>query len=331
MKIAVYVEKNLVTGTLRDVSVELTHKAAALTDKKGEIVGLFVGSDLPSDTDRLFKYGMNRLLCVRSPHLAEFTSSAYKHVLLKMIAQENPDAVLVGATHNGREVAPLVSSSLGTGLTADCTQLYVDQYKDKGEILFQVRPAFGGNILATIITPDHRPMMATVRENVLQLTDNLSKNKPVIEELRMTVDPGWIRNTLLALTAKQRGVNLRASEVIVAGGAGMGSRENFSMLEALAKTLGGETACSRAALDFGFSTKERMVGQTGQVVRPRLYIACGISGSIQHRAGMEDAKKIIAINTDPDAPIFKVAHMGIVGDVKEIIPIMLRYLQEAQP
>lgn len=329
MKIAVFVERNLVTGKLRDVSVELAHKAAALVGTSGEVVGLYVGGDLPSNTEDLFRYGMNRLVFFKHENLTEFQSMAYKHVMLAMIKQENPDIVLVGATHNGREVAPLISSSLGTGLTADCTQLHIDDYKDKGRILYQVRPAFGGNILATIITPDHRPMMATVRENVLQLTDKKANNPIRLEEFKFTLDRAWLRSEFLAAIPKDRGVNLQGTEVIVAGGAGVGSKDGFGLIEALARAMGGEVAASRAAVDFGYIGKERMVGQTGQVVRPRLYVACGISGSIQHRAGMEESRKIIAINSDPNAPIFKIAHMGIVGDLKEVIPVMLKYLQEA--
>ena len=228
--------------------------------------------------------------------------------------------------------SPLLSSTLNTGLTADCTQLYIDEYKDKGKILFQARPAFGGNILATIITPDHRPMMATVREGVMRLpgADSLVNKPERIENFSLDFSKHSIKTQVLSVIPKLNKVKLSSANVVVAGGAGVGTRENFALLRSLADALGGEVAGSRAAVDFGFIEKDRMVGQTGQVVRPKLYIACGISGSVQHRAGMEESKKILAINSDPDAPIFKIAHMGIVGDLREVIPVMLKCLKEEE-
>jgi electron transfer flavoprotein alpha subunit len=331
MKTFVFVERNPVTGKMRDVSLEMTAKAHALMKPLGgEVVAVFVGDEPPANHEELFVYGANRMLTAKHPSLKIFDAMAYKRVLKEMVEREKPDVVLFGATHYGRELAPLLSSSLNTGLTADCTQLYIDTYKDKGKILFQARPAFGGNILATIITPDCRPMMATVREGVMLLPEksHAPQNPVRVENVPFEFKKEWIRNTLLGAIPKSEKVNLSSANIIVAGGAGMGSRENFGMLKALAEGLGGELAASRAAVDFGYMEKDRMVGQTGQVVRPNLYIACGISGSVQHRAGMEESKKILAINSDPEAPIFKIAHMGIVGDVKEILPIMLKCLKE---
>ncbi len=331
MKTFVFVEKNPVSGKMRDVSLEMTAKAHALMKPLGgEVVAVYVGNELPQGHEALFTYGAHRMLAAQHPDLAAFHAMAYKRILQNMVKSENPDIVLFGATHYGRELAPLLSSSLNTGLTADCTQLYIDNYKDKGKILFQARPAFGGNILATIITPDHRPMMATVREGVMLLPEaSHAANNPVrVEKVPFDFQKEWIRNKILKVIPKAEKANLSSAGIVVAGGAGMGTKENFALLRSLAEQLGGEVAASRAAVDFGFIEKDRMVGQTGQVVRPKLYIACGISGSVQHRAGMEESKKILTINTDPDAPIFKIAHMGIVGDVKDILPIMLKCLKE---
>ena len=329
MKALVFIEKNNLTGTLRPVSLELAWKAHTLVEPfNGEVIGIFAGDDLPTDHEELFSYGIDRVLYYKNAALGNLQSTAMKHILTGMIRKENADIVLFGATHTGRDVAPLVASNLKTGLTADCTQLIIDDYKDKGNILFQIRPAFGGNILATLITPDHRPMMATVREGVMLLPEEAHKKPAKLEEFTMDFDNSWIRNEFLEIVPKISKVNLAGANIIVSGGAGVGSKENFRLLEQLASVLGGEVGASRAAVDFGFIEKDHQVGQTGSVVRPKLYIACGISGSIQHRAGMEESKKIIAINKDPNAPIFDVAHMGIVGDLKEIIPVMIKYLRE---
>jgi electron transfer flavoprotein alpha subunit len=333
MKIIVFVERNPVTGNMRDVSLEMTFKAHTLVKPfGGQVLAAYVGHTLPNNYHELFRYGTDKLVTYLHPELRNFQASAYRRVLEGIVKAESPDAFLFGATHYGRELAPLLSSSLSTGLTADCTQLYIDNYKDKGNILFQARPAFGGNILATIITPDHRPMMATVREGVMRLPDADGwVNRPErIESFAFDFRKEWIRNKFLSVIPKEEKVKLSSANVVVAGGAGVGTRENFGLLRSLAEALGGEVAGSRAAVDFGFIEKDRMVGQTGQVVRPKLYIACGISGSVQHRAGMEESKKILAINSDPDAPIFKVAHVGIVGDLREVIPVMLKCLKEEE-
>jgi len=329
MKTAVFIEKNPVSGKLRDVSLELTYKAHTLMQPFcGEVIGLFTGDELPHDTERLFGYGMHRLLVCTQPVLRQLHSIAFKHILIAMIQAEAPDIVLFGATHTGRDIAPLVASALRTGLTADCTQLYIDDYADRGKILYQMRPAFGGNILATIITPDHRPAMATVRAGVMLLPESHPSQPVRIEPFATAFSDAWIRNQFLATTPKIQPVDFNQANIIVSGGAGVGSRENFRLIHDLARALKAEVGASRAAVDFGYAEKARQIGQTGAVVRPKLYIACGISGSIQHRAGMEESQKILAINADPEAPIFSIAHLGIVGDLKEIVPLMLRYLRE---
>ncbi|MBP7462411.1 MAG: electron transfer flavoprotein subunit alpha/FixB family protein [Candidatus Delongbacteria bacterium] len=329
MKTMIYIEKNPVTHQARNVSLELTAKAYDLMKPfDGEVVGFYIGDELPQHYQRFFKIGMTRLIHYCHPSLKHLHSRAYQQIAEAMIKQENPDIVLFGATHNGRDIAPLVASSLRTGLTADCTQLYIDDYQAYGKILYQVRPAFGGNILATIVNPEHRPMMATIREGVMMIPESHPDRPASIQAFSLPFRSDWIMNQVVEVIAKAVSVDFNKADIIVSGGAGVGCIENFRLIFQLAEALGAEVGASRAAVDFGFVEKDRQIGQTGSVVRPKLYIACGISGSIQHRAGMEESKKIIAINTDPGAPIFQVAHMGIVGDLKEVIPVMIRYLKE---
>ncbi|MBN2279954.1 MAG: electron transfer flavoprotein subunit alpha/FixB family protein [Candidatus Marinimicrobia bacterium] len=335
MKTIVYIEKNPVTGKCRFVSLELAYKAYTMMQEfNGEVLGVFVGDHLPEDADKLFHYGLDKLIYFTNENLKNLQSLAYKNIIEQIIRQEEPDIVLFGATHNGRDIAPLIASSLKTGLTADCTQLFIDdlEYKDeyKGKCLYQVRPAFGGNILATIITPDNRPMMATVREGVMSLPDTKLDKKGVMQEANIDFSMEWVRSEFLSVVPKKSTVNFGSKNIIVAGGAGVGSKENFDMLHKLAALLDAEVGASRAAVDFGYAEKARQIGQTGSVVRPKIYIAAGISGQIQHRAGMEESMKIIAINTDPNAPIFNISHKGIVGDVKDVIPKMIQMLREEE-
>ncbi|HMA62421.1 MAG TPA: electron transfer flavoprotein subunit alpha/FixB family protein [bacterium] len=331
MKTLIYIEKNPVNNKIREVSMELTAKAFDLMQSlDGEVIGAFIGDRLPENTEELFKYGMDHLIHLTDERLQNLQSMVVKNVLSEIIRQQEPDIVLFGATHNGRDIAPLVASYLKTGLTADCTQLKVEDYKDKGKILYQIRPAFGGNIIATIVTPEDRPMMATVREGVMPLPATTVDNPVNVEKLNESFDEDLVMNEFLSVVHKEEKVNLNKADIVVSGGAGVGSAENFKLLHDLAEALGGDVGASRAAVDFGYADKSRQVGQTGTVVRPKLYIACGISGQVQHRAGMEDSKKIIAINKDPNAPIFNIAHKGIVGDLNEVIPTMLHYLKEEE-
>jgi len=329
MKVAVFIERNPITGELRDVSSELCAKASTLVEPvNGEVIGLFAGDELPVNYESLFSAGMNRLIYFRDKRLVDSHTIAIKNIIEQMVKSEDPDIVLFGATSLGREIAPLISSSLKAGLTADCTHLYIDEFKDKGRILFQVRPAFGGNILATIISPDSTPVMSTVREGVMKVPENMKKNEVRSESFEIEADDNWFINDFLKKLRKERKVNFNRSDIIIAGGAGVGSKENFELLRDLADMLGAELGGSRAAVDSGFVDKARQIGQTGAVVRPKLYLAFGISGSIQHRAGMDESAKIIAINTDPEAPIFDISHFGIVEDIKTVIPVMIRYLKE---
>ena len=331
MKTVVYIEKNPINNKAREVSLELTAKAYSLMEPlDGEVVGAFIGEGLPNNSEELFTYGMDRLIHLTDERLDNLQSAVYKNIMCEMIKEEDPDIVLYGATHNGRDVAPLVASKLQTGLTADCTQLKVDDYRDKGKILYQIRPAFGGNIIATIVTPEDRPMMATVREGVMPLPADPPEKSMEVEKFNETIEEDLLLNEFIDVVKKDDTVNLNKADIVVSGGAGVGSEEDFKLIHDLADALGGDVGASRAAVDFGYVDEKRQVGQTGTVVRPKLYIACGISGQVQHRAGMEDAKKILAINTDPDAPIFDIAHKGVVGDLKEVIPTMLHYLKEEE-
>ena len=335
MKTIIFIEKNPISQKTRFISLELAYKAYSMMKPfNGEVVGVFCGDELPEDSDELFQYGLNRLIFYTNDKLKHLQSTAYKNIIEKMIKSEEPDIVLYGATHTGRDIAPLIASSLQTGLTADCTQLFIDDLvyrnEDKGKSLFQVRPAFGGNILATIVTPDNRPMMASVREGVMPLPEHKLEHPVKLEKFDADFLEEWVRNEFLTIIPKEKKVDFNSANIVVAGGAGVGSIENFQMLHKLAEALGGEVGASRAAVDFGFAESDRQIGQTGTVVRPKLYIACGISGQIQHRAGMEESKKIIAINKDPDAPIFGIAHKGIVSDLNEIIPVMIHYLKEEE-
>jgi electron transfer flavoprotein alpha subunit len=253
-----------------------------------------------------------------------------------LIRQEQPQIALFGATPTGRDFAPRVSSALHSGLTADCTQLVIGDHTDAKtktdykNLLYQIRPAFGGNIIATIVNPDHRPQMATVREGVMRKSHAA---KPGAGEVRPIAWRAMVQDTDLAVRIidrqiEERKINIKGASVIVAGGYGLGSKENFKLVHELANVLGAEVGASRAAVDAGFTDHARQIGQTGVTVRPKLYIACGISGQIQHTAGMDQSSMIISINTDADAPINKIADYAIIGDVNEVIPKMIKYYKQ---
>jgi electron transfer flavoprotein alpha subunit len=254
--------------------------------------------------------------------------------MCQMIQKHKPQIVLYGATPIGRDLAPRIASEMKAGLTADCTDLEIGDYRESRtketykDLLLQIRPAFGGNIIATIINYDRWPQMATVREGVMRMTEgDASRSGEVIdEEIKFSDFDLAVR--LIERHREPRKVNLKAARVIVAGGGGVGGKENFKIIHDLAGAIGGAVGASRAAVDSGFISKDHQVGQTGTTVRPALYIACGISGAVQHRAGMEESAKIIAINWDHNAPIFGVAHYGIVGDLNKVIPMMIKAIKE---
>ncbi len=322
-------------GKLHDVVLELCGRARELADKLGVTVGAILpGSGVESVATTLFHHGVDNVYLIDDPRLALFTSVPYAEVMTRMIKKYAPQIVLYGATPLGRDMAPRVASATLSGLTADCTDLQISDVTDAKtkeiwkDLLLQIRPAFGGNIIATIVNPNGWPQMATVREGVMAMKDpDPNRVGQVIREaLALSDDLFPVRVLQREITEKK--VNLKAARIIVAGGAGIGCRENFQLIFDLAGALGGAVGASRAAVDGGFIDHDYQVGQTGTTVRPALYVACGISGAVQHRAGMQESAKIIAINNDPDAPIFSIANYGIVGDLTQVIPMMIKALRE---
>ncbi|MFQ5603810.1 MAG: electron transfer flavoprotein subunit alpha/FixB family protein [bacterium] len=319
----VFVEQR--SGKPADVSFELLSKGRKLAEKlKGTLKAVVIGHDMQTVAQKTFQFGAREVLFIDHPDLKDYKTMPYSRIMSELVSQHRPRIVLFGATFIGRDLAPRVASFTKSGLTADCTDLQISDVtylkQDYPQLLLQIRPAFGGNIIATIITPDNPVQMATVREGVMEMAPLSAPVKGKITEIP------YIKNDLddvikiIERHQEENKVNLKAAPIIVAGGYGMGSKEKFDLLYQLADVLGGEVAGSRAAVDAGFIDHNRQVGQTGVTVRPKLYIACGISGAIQHRAGMQDSNKIIAINTDPEAPIFDICHYGIVGDAVEVIP-----------
>lgn len=322
-------------GALHDVSLELCGKARELADRLSVKAGAVLpGAGVGEMAKRLIAHGIDNVYLVDHPRLSHYQTLPYAHVLEKLIEKHRPQICIVGATAIGRDLAPRVASTLRAGLTADCTALDISDVTDpKADVehknlLLQIRPAFGGNIIATIVNYDQWPQMATVREGVMPLkpADNARQGNVVVEKVE--IDDTAMALKLIQRHVEAKKVNLKSARVIVAGGGGIGSKDNFKLLYDLAGAIGGAVGASRAAIDSGLIDKDHQVGQTGTTVRPALYIAVGISGAVQHRAGMEESAKIIAINTDRDAPIFGVAHYGIVGDFKEIIPMMIKAIRE---
>ena len=332
-KVYVFAEASNAPGTskgkIAEVSLELVHKARELAGHLGGTTGAFLlGSDVEPLIATLFEHGCDEVCVCDHTALAHYTTLPYADVLVRMIRRQEPAIVLVGASSIGRDLAPRVASTLKVGLTADCTNLVIGPHEDKvtgrtyDKLLYQIRPAFGGNIIATIINPDTRPQMATVREGVMALGQPEPGRTGEVVRMDGNIDAALSVVELIEEHRAERAVDLKKAHIIVAGGAGVGSKDNFAIIEQLAHVLGGQVAASRAAVDSGFIEKAHQVGQTGTTVRPKLYIACGISGAVQHRAGMEESSKIVAINSDPNAPIFEFAHYGILGDLNEVVPML---------
>ncbi|MDO4424303.1 MAG: electron transfer flavoprotein subunit alpha/FixB family protein [Planctomycetia bacterium] len=319
-------------GVLADVSLELCGKARELADRLGVKVGAVLpGAQVGELSKKLIAQGVDNVYVVDDPCLKYFTSSPYAKVVCTLIEKYEPQIMLFGATPLGRDLAPRIASETRSGLTADCTDLDISNVTDNRtkevheNLLLQIRPAFGGNIVATIVNYDSWPQMATVREGVMSLQPaDETRTGNVISETVEGLDPLAELVQVIERHVEERKVNLKAARIIVAGGGGVGSKENFEQIRELASALGGVVGASRAAVDSGFIGKEYQIGQTGTTVRPALYIAVGISGAIQHCAGMQDSAKIIAINNDPQAPIFSVAHYGIVGDLNKIVPLLTK-------
>lgn len=333
--IFVYIE--LEGNKVADVSLELLTKGRELADTlKVKLEAVVIGHEIKGLGKELAKYGADTVWVADDAIFAPFRTLPHTAVMCGLIEEEKPQIVLFGATCVGRDFAPRVSSALHSGLTADCTQLEIGDHKDAKtgkeytDLLYQIRPAFGGNIIATIVNPDHRPQMATVREGVMR--KELAA-KPAGGEEKAIDWKKYVKDTDLAVKIierqiEERKIDIKSAGIIVAGGYGMGSKENFKLVHELADVLGAEVGASRAAVDAGFTEYARQVGQTGVTVRPKLYIACGISGQIQHTAGMDQSAMVISINTDPEAPINKIADFAITGDVNEVIPKMIKYYKQ---
>ncbi len=332
----VYIETE---GTqVAEVSQELLTKGRKLADQLGvELHAVVAGTGIKGKVeDQILPYGVDKLFAFDGEGLFPYTSAPHTDVLVNLFKEEQPQICLMGATVIGRDLGPRVSSSLTSGLTADCTQLEIGDFDDiktkkhYDNLLYQIRPAFGGNIVATIVNPDHRPQMATVRSGVMQkaVYEGKAKNEVVYPEVAKYVSPEAYVVKVLDHHVEAAKHNLKGSPIVVAGGYGMGSKEGFDMLFELAKVLHGEVGASRAAVDAGFCDTDRQIGQTGVTVHPKVYIACGISGQIQHIAGMQDSKIIISVNSDPDAPINKIADYVIVGTVEEVVPKLIKYYKQ---
>ena len=330
----IFVYLEIEDGVVGDVSLELLTKGRSLADQyKCQLEAVAAGYQLEKVAEQVFPYGVDVLHVADDRRLAPYTSLPHTSLLVNLFKQEQPQIALMGATSLGRDLGPRVSSALFSGLTADCTALEIGNYEDKkaGKIyenlLYQIRPAFGGNIVATIVNPDCRPQMATVREGVMKKQIKDPKYKGKINKLdvsKYVADSDFVMEVIERHMEKSK-LNIKGSPIIIAGGYGMGSADNFKLLYDLADTLGGEVGASRAAVDAGFADHERQIGQTGITVRPKLYIACGISGQIQHIAGMQESAMIIAINNDPKAPINAIADYVITGNVEDVVPKMIKY------
>ncbi len=335
----VFVFAQQVDNVLDGVAFELLGKGKDLAkDLNTDVTAVLIGSDVKGLADQLAEYGADRVIVVDDPELKEYRTEPYAHALASVINEYKPEIMLVGATAIGRDLGPTVSARVKTGLTADCTSLEIGDFplvaapgkedEQKHNQLLMTRPAFGGNTIATIACPDNRPQMATVRPGVMQKIAPINGAKANVVEF----NPGFTPNNryveiLNVVKAVKSTANIMEAKILVSGGRGVGSKENFKLLEELAEVLGGTVSCSRAVVENGWLPVDLQVGQTGKTVRPQIYFAIGISGAIQHVAGMEDSDLIVAINKDEDAPIFDVADYGLVGDLNKIVPALTAALK----
>ena len=339
----VFVFAQQVDNKVSSIAYELLGKAKELAEslETKEVTAVLIGSDVKSLADSLAEYGADKVIVVDDPALKEYRTEPYAHALSSVINEFKPEIVLVGATAIGRDLGPTVSARVETGLTADCTVLNIGDFplqpipgKEDEQLhgqLLMTRPAFGGNTIATIACPDNRPQMATVRPGVMQKITPIKGAKAEVVEF----NPGFTENnryvTIKEVVKAVSDVkDIMDAKILVSGGRGVGSPENFKILEDLAEALGGQVSCSRAVVDAGWKPKDMQVGQTGKTVRPNLYVAVGISGAIQHVAGMEESDVIVAINKDEDAPIFDVADYGVVGDLNKIVPKLTEEIKAAK-
>ena len=336
----VYVFAQQVDNEVSSIALELIGKGKDLAkDLNTTVTAVLVGSNVMGLTEILGEYGADRVIVVDDPELKEYRTEPYTHALSSVIEKYKPDVFLIGATAIGRDLGPRVCARIHTGLTADCTQLDIGDFplvptpgkEQKHNQLLMTRPAFGGNTIATIACPEFRPQMATVRPGVMQKLPREAGRKAEIEEF----NPGFVPNEkyveiMEVVKTVSNVADIMDAKILVSGGRGVGSAENFKLLDDLAEAIGGTVSCSRAVVDAGWKPKDLQVGQTGKTVRPHVYFAIGISGAIQHVAGMEESDIIIAINKDESAPIFDVADYGVVGDLNKIVPVLTQKIKEAK-
>lgn len=324
-------------GKIADVSLELMSKGRKLAnDLKCKLEALVIGGNISGIEKEIFPYGADTVYIADDKRLEHYLTLPYTSITVKLFQEQKPQIALLGASTMGRDLGPRVSSALHSGLTADCTDLEIGDHEEKKlnktykNLLYQIRPAFGGNIIATIINPDCRPQMATVREGVMKkdILNNNHNGEVVKLDVKNYVSEADFAVSIVERHMEKSKVNIKNSSIIVAGGYGVGTKENFKLLFDLAGVIGGEVGASRAAVDAGIVEKDRQIGQTGVTVRPKLYIACGISGQIQHIAGMQESSMIISINNDPSAPINKIADYVINGNVEDVIPKMIKYYKQ---
>jgi len=328
----VFIEQEV--GGIAAVSLELLSKAQDLARKLDSHVGaILCGHEVSFLAETVIHHGADIVFLADHPELATFRTLPYARVIISLVKERQPYIFLLGASPVGRDLAPRIASATNAGLTADCTALEIGDFERRGEkhtdLLYQIRPAFGGNVIATIVNPDMHPQMATVREGVMRLKGPDTTRSGQIVELNPQFHAEDLALQVLKREMRLPGCDLKHADIIVAGGMGVGSKDNFKLIHDLAEVLGGEVGASRAAVDAGFISADHQVGQTGVTTRPRLYIAVGISGAVQHRAGMDQSSKIIAINIDPKAPIFDIAHYKIVGDLNQVIPRMIRAYRDS--
>ncbi|NLL83569.1 MAG: electron transfer flavoprotein subunit alpha/FixB family protein [Lentisphaerae bacterium] len=321
-------------GQLSDVPLELLSKGRELADTLNvPLAAVILGNNIAKLSEKLIQHGADCVYLADSPVLEHYQPASYATLICDLITEYKPQICLFGATAIGRDLAPTVASSMKCGLTADCTDLQIGNHTDPltkkvtENLLQQIRPAFGGNIIATIVNPERWPQMATVREGVMRMSVADPSRKGDVVAVTVNIDPTTLPTQVLESKRRPKKVNLKGARIIVAGGAGVGSRDNFRLIWDLANILGGAVGGSRAAVDLGYVDHDHQVGQTGTTVRPALYICAGISGAVQHRAGMQESAKILAINIDKDAPIFGVAHYGVVGDLNEVIPKLIKTIR----
>ena len=336
----VFIYAQQVDNEINNISFELLGKAKELAETLNEkVTAVLIGSGVKDLAGQLAQYGADRVIVVDNPELKEYRTEPYTHALASVINEFKPEIMLVGATAIGRDLGPRVSARVATGLTADCTSLDIGDFplnaipgkEQKHNQLLMTRPAFGGNTIATIACPDNRPQMATVRPGVMQKIDPIEGAQAEV----INYNPGFVPDNkyveiMEIVKEVNDAVDISEAKILVSGGRGVGSAENFKLLDDLAEVLGGTVSCSRAVVDNGWKPKELQVGQTGKTVRPQVYFAIGISGAIQHTAGMEESDIIIAINKDETAPIFDVADYGVVGDLNKIVPLLTAKIKEAK-